>query len=268
MSFRRVLLVVLGAVALLFSSTTPNAVAGVTAATTNVKPTVVLVHGAFADASGWNGVVARLQAAGYAVLAVANPLRDLAGDSAYVSSVLASVPGPVVLVGHSYGGAVITNAAAGNSNVKALVYVAGFAPDSGETSLELSDRFPGSTLPTALVPRPYPSGVDGYIDPAKFRAVFAADLPESTTRLMAATQRPVSVGALSGPSGAPAWRSIHSWYLVAGSDKAIPPAAQRFMAKRAKSAVLELPGASHAVMVSQPTATAAFIVAAARAAVR
>lgn len=229
------------------------------------RPTVILVHGAFADSSSWNKVVAKLQAAGYPVIAAANPLRDLASDSAYVSSVISAVPGPVILVGHSYGGAVISNAATGHANVKALVYVAAFVPDQGESALDLTGRFPGSRLPTSLITREYPLGTDGYVDPAKFRAVFAADLPARDTELMAATQRPVALAALGGPATAPAWREIPSWYLVAGADQAIPAAAQRFMAKRAGAHTVEIRGASHVVMISHAEAAADLVTTADRA---
>ncbi|MDI5911593.1 MULTISPECIES: alpha/beta hydrolase [Streptomyces] len=227
------------------------------------KPTVVLVHGAFADASGFNGTIALLQKAGFPVIAPANPLRDTAGDAAYISSVVDTIPGPVILAAHSYGGVVITNAARGHANVKALVYMGAFAPDEGESALQLAGQFPGSELGAALVPRAYPipggePGTDGYIDAAKFRAVFAADLPASQTRLMAATQRPGSVQGLSGPSGAPAWKAVPSWYLIPTQDKVIPPAAQRFMAKRAGSKVTEIQS-SHVVMISHPEAAARII---------
>ncbi|WP_371749208.1 alpha/beta fold hydrolase [Streptomyces sp. NBC_00280] len=234
------------------------------------KPTVVLVHGAFADASGWNATIKSLQDAGFPVIAPANPLRDLAGDSAYVSSVVASIPGPVILVGHSYGGEVVTNAARGRANVKALVYVAAFAPDQGETALALADRFPGSKLPTALLVRPYPQpgapdGHDGYVDPAKFHDVFAQDLPRRTTQVMAATQRPGSLEGLSQGSGAPAWKSLPSWYVIPTADNVIPPAVQRFMAERAGSRTVEVKGASHVVMMSRPDAVVRQIKAAYRA---
>ncbi|WP_328834996.1 alpha/beta hydrolase [Streptomyces europaeiscabiei] len=230
------------------------------------KPTVVLVHGAFADASGFNDTIALLQKAGFPVIAPANPLRDTAGDAAYISSVVDTIPGPVILAAHSYGGIVITNAARGHANVKALVYMGAFAPDEGESALQLAGQFPGSELGAALIPRSYPvpgsePGTDGYIDAAKFRAVFAADLPASRTRLMAATQRPGSVQGLSGPSGAPAWKTIPSWYLIPTQDKVIPPAAQRFMAKRAGSRVTEI-RSSHVVMISHPEAAANIIKAA------
>ncbi|MEV0529695.1 alpha/beta hydrolase [Streptomyces sp. NPDC050439] len=230
------------------------------------KPTVVLVHGAFADASGFNDTIALLQKAGYPVIAPANPLRDTAGDAAYISSVVDTIPGPVILAAHSYGGVVITNAARGHANVKALVYMGAFAPAEGESALQLAGQFPGSELAPALVPRDYPipgskPGTDGYIDAAKFRAVFAADLPANQTRLMAATQRPGSVQGLSGPSGVPSWKTIPSWYLIPTQDKVIPPAAQRFMAKRAGSKVTEI-RSSHVVMISHPEAAAKIIKAA------
>ncbi|MFZ3561420.1 alpha/beta fold hydrolase [Streptomyces sp. BH055] len=227
------------------------------------KPTVVLVHGAFADASGFNDTIALLHKAGFPVIAPANPLRDTAGDAAYISSVVDTIPGPVILAAHSYGGVVITNAARGHANVKALVYMGAFAPDKGESALQLAGQFPGSELGAALITREYPvpggkPGTDGYIDAAKFRAVFAADLPASQTRLMAATQRPGSVQGLSGASGAPAWKNIPSWYLIPTEDKVIPPAAQRFMAERAGSKVTEI-RSSHVVMISHPEAVARMI---------
>ncbi|MFC8342632.1 alpha/beta fold hydrolase [Streptomyces sp. NPDC057280] len=232
-------------------------VSATTAHPSGPKPTVVLVHGVFADASGWYRTIAALQKAGYPVIAPANPLRDLGGDAAYVSSVLDSIDGPVILVGHSYGGEVITNAARGHTNVKALVYVAAFAPDQGESALQLAGKFPGSKLPDALIARNYPlldgsTGQDGYIDPARFRDVFAADLPSSQTRLMAAAQRPGSVGGLAGPSGTPAWKDLPSWYVIPTKDNVIPAAAQRFMAERAHSRTVEVKGASHVVMMSHP----------------
>ncbi|MEU1513310.1 alpha/beta hydrolase [Streptomyces sp. NPDC005811] len=234
------------------------------------RPTVVLVHGVFADSSGWNDVITLLLKAGFPVIAPANPLRDLAGDSAYVSSVIDTLPGPVILVGHSYGGEVISNAGRGHSQVKALVYVGAFAPDEGESALQLAGMFPGSQLPDALVTRPFPlpdgtTGTDGYIDPAKFRQVFAADLPVSVTRLMAATQRPGSVGGLASASGVPAWKSLPSWYVIPTADNVIPAAAQRFMAKRAGSTTVEVKGSSHVVMMSHPDTVVRQILAAHRA---
>ncbi|GAA2989650.1 alpha/beta hydrolase [Streptomyces lactacystinicus] len=229
------------------------------------KPTVVLVHGAFADSSGWDGVIARLERQGYPVLAVANPLRGLAGDAAYLSSVLDTVPGPVVLVGHSYGGAVITDAATGHANVKALVYIAAFAPDQGESALQITGAYPGSRLPSSLVVRAFPDGQDAYIDPAAFRQVFAADVPSGQARRMAAEQRPIALAALAGAAGTPAWRTIPSWFLVAGADQAIPPAAELAMAQRAHGHTVTLPDASHAVALSRPDTVADLVESAARA---
>ncbi|WP_238017256.1 alpha/beta hydrolase [Dactylosporangium sp. AC04546] len=220
------------------------------------KPTIVLVHGAFADASGWNDVVRILQCDGYTVFAPANPLRSVAGDSAYLASFLATISGPIVLAAHSYGGMVITNAATGNPNVRALVYVAAFAPDAGETLQGLQLRYPGSKLgEDALDFRPHGDSADGYVKPAFFRDVFAGDLPRATTDVMAATQRPGDVHTLLEPSGVPAWKTIPSWYLVARNDNLIPAAAQRFMAQRARARTTEV-GASHVAMISQPRATA------------
>lgn len=229
------------------------------------KPTIVLVHGAFADSSSWNDVIAKLERRGYPVLAVANPLRDLAGDAAYLSSVLDTIPGPVVLVGHSYGGAVITDGAVGHANVKALVYIAAFAPDQGESALQLTGEHPGSLLPASLVVRAFPGGQDAYIDQTAFQKVFAADVPAVQTRLMAAEQRPIALAALAGPSSTPAWRTIPSWDLVAGADQAIPPAAELAMAQRAHAHTVTIPGASHAVAVSHPGDVAELIETAARA---
>ena len=229
------------------------------------KPTVVLVHGAFADSSSWNAVTSRLERQGYPVIGVANPLRGLADDSAYLSSILDTIPGPVVLVGHSYGGAVITDAATGHPNVKALVYIAAFAPDQGETGLAILGQYPGSQLSPALTVRPYPGGQDAYVNPADFRHVFAADVPADKARLMAVGQRPVSLAAFAEPSTTPAWKTIPSWFLVAGSDRAIPPAAEQAMAHRAGSHTQVIRGASHAVLVSHPDATAHIIEAAAHA---
>ncbi|WP_199714450.1 alpha/beta fold hydrolase [Micromonospora radicis] len=234
------------------------------AASSRGKPTIVLVHGAFADASGWNEVARILLRDGYRVIAPANPLRSVSGDSAYLASVLAMLPGPLVLVGHSYGGMVITNAALDNPNVKALVYVAAFAPDDGETLHGLQLKYPGTRLGEAALDfRPHPAGVDGYVKPEAFREVFAADLPRATTDLMAATQRPGDTTTLGEPSGAPAWRTIPSYYLVARDDNLIPAAAQRFMARRARAHTVEVK-ASHVAMISQPRATAELIRKAAR----
>ncbi|MGW4715798.1 alpha/beta fold hydrolase [Nocardia sp. NPDC004260] len=219
-------------------------------------PTIVLVHGAFADSSSWNGVIERLRAQGHPVIAAANPLRGLDSDAAYVASVLDSVEGPSVLVGHSYGGSVITVAAAGRSDVEALVYIAAFIPDVGESALQLTDKFPGSTLgpTTRAASYPLPDGGTGtelYIRQAEFHQQFAADVPAATAELMAATQRPVALDALQQPATATAWRGIRSFALVTGEDKNIPVEAQRFMAERASAEIVEV-SASHAVSVSAP----------------
>jgi pimeloyl-ACP methyl ester carboxylesterase len=232
------------------------------------KPTVVLVHGAWDNATGWNAVIDKLQRGGYPVIAPANPLRDLASDAAYVSSILATVAGPVVLVGHSYGGSVITNAAVGHPNVKALVYIAAFAPDEGESVLQLVTKNPGSELgPTTLIMRPYPRpdggpGVDIYLTQDAVRTAFAADVPPRVADQMYATQRPFSEAAFGSPSGTAAWKTIRSWYLVASEDRAIPPATQRFMAERAGAHTSEV-RSSHVAMISQPDNTFGVIVEAA-----
>ena len=224
--------------------------------------TVVLVHGAFADSSSWNGVITQLLAHGYPVIAAPNPLRGLKTDSDSVASVLNSIQGPVVLVGHSYGGTVITNAATGNDNVVALVYVAGLAPEAGETAGELTDRFPGSILGPALAPPVALSdgGKDFYIQQDKFQAPFAADLPEAETKLMAVTQRPAAAAAFSDVSGAPAWRTIPSRFIYGDLDKALPAALHASMADRAGSRkTVEIKGASHVVMISHPDEVADMI---------
>ena len=226
------------------------------------KPTIVLVHGAFAESSSWNAVVTRLLAQGYPVVAAANPLRGLRSDSEYVATVFRSVKGPVVAVGHSYAGSVITNAAVGSPNVKALVYVAGLAPDAGESAADISDRFDGSTLgPTLAPPVTLPGGgKDLYIQQDKFPAQFAADIPEADAKVMAATQRPVTESALHDPSKNAAWKTIPSWFIFGSLDKNITEAAHTFMAQRAKAKeTVDVKGASHVVMVSHPDAVVAII---------
>jgi pimeloyl-ACP methyl ester carboxylesterase len=231
------------------------------------KPTVVLVHGAFADGSSWNGVAARLAKDGFRVVAAANPLRSVKGDAAYVGAVLSSIQGPVVLVGHSYGGAVISAAAVDHGNVKALVYVAAFEPAPGESSLGLSGKFPGSSLGGALAPPVAlpEGGVDLYIQQDRFPHQFAADVPPAQASIMAATQRPIAQAALAEPQAVAAWRTIPSWTIYGDADLNIPPAAMAFMAERAKSRqTIVVKGASHVVMVSHPAEVAALIEAAAR----
>ncbi|MEI4520784.1 alpha/beta fold hydrolase [Pseudomonas sp. CCNWLW23] len=227
-----------------------------------VKPTVVLVHGAFADSSSWNGVVKILEKDGYPVIAAANPLRSVKGDAQSVADVLASVKTPVVLVGHSYGGPVISEAAYGNANVKALVYVAAFAPEKGETAAELSGRFPGSTLgPTLSAPVELADGgKDLYIQQDKFHEQFAADVSPADAKLMAATQRPVTVAALNEAATEPAWKTVPSYFVYGDEDKNIPAQALAFMAERAHSKqTVVVKGASHVVMVSNPKAVASLI---------
>jgi pimeloyl-ACP methyl ester carboxylesterase len=236
------------------------------------KPTVVLVHGAFADASGWRGVIDRLDRRGYPVIAPANPLRGVSADAAYLRSFLATIPGPVVLVGHSYGGMVISSAATGNPNVKALVYVAAYAPDAGDSVASLATLGTGGKIgPATLTLRPFPAAdgtqaLEGYINLNVFRQIFAADLPRKQARAMALSQRPAALAALGEPSGPPAWKAIPSWYLVAGSDNAIGTDVERVMADRIKAHTVEVKGASHVVMISRPRKTTRLILRAARSA--
>ncbi|MET7880538.1 alpha/beta hydrolase [Micromonospora profundi] len=232
------------------------------------KPTIVLVHGAFADASSWNGVVKHLKRDGYPVIAPANPLRDLQSDAEYVRSVVDSVSGPVVVVGHSYGGSVLSEAVAGDRDVKALVFVASFMLKPGESTSDLSGMFPGNELAVSLDEVPFPtsgggSGTDLYVQQRKFGAVFAGDVPRDIADVMAATQRPVTAAALNGKATKAAWTSIPSWNMIAIDDLAIPVKAQRYMAKRAGAHTVEIK-ASHAVTVSRPQAVANLIDKAAR----
>jgi pimeloyl-ACP methyl ester carboxylesterase len=225
------------------------------------------VHGAFADSSGWNGVVERLHAEGVQVTAPANPLRGISTDSAYIASFLDQTPGPVIAVGHSYGGAVITNAASNASNVVGLVYVAAFAPDEGETLGGIEQGSKDSVLNAALTQLQYPTGQGGEtavefaIDTEKFHDAFAADLPAEQTAVMAATQRPVAESAFSTPSGVPAWKRLPSWAVVPTGDKAAGADVVRSMAERAGATITEVEG-SHVIMMSQPQAVADAILAA------
>ncbi|WP_194819946.1 alpha/beta fold hydrolase [Nocardia sp. XZ_19_385] len=234
------------------------------------RPTIILEHGAFADASSWNGVIEKLLENRYPVVAAANPLRGPAGDAAALRTVISRVDGPVVLVGHSYGGSVISAAAAGNDKVKALVYVAAFLPAPGETALELTGKFPGTTLPGTLNPVPFTNidgsaGTDLYIQQDKFHAQFAADVSAADAALMAATQRPIAQAALEEKATVAAWTEKPSWDIVTTKDLNIPVAAQRFMAARAKAQVTEV-DASHSVAVSHPDVVADVIQKAAAAA--
>ncbi|WP_433545263.1 alpha/beta fold hydrolase [Streptomyces sp. CA-294286] len=234
-----------------------------------IRPTIVLEHGAFADAASWDGVVKRLQRAGYRVVSAANPLRGPSTDAAYLRSVVDHIDGPVVLVGHSYGGTVISQAAAGlEGKVKALVYIAAFLPDTGESSLGLTNKFPGSTLGQAIESVNYAlpdggRGADVYIRPEKFRGQFAADVPADKAGLMAAGQRPIAAAALEEKSTKAAWKTIPSWSLVTTKDLNIPVAAQRYMSARAGARTTTV-NASHAVTVSRPEAVARIVEQAAR----
>jgi pimeloyl-ACP methyl ester carboxylesterase len=230
--------------------------------------TIVLVHGAFADASSWNPVVERLQEKGMTVTAPPNPLRGIASDSAYIASFLKQIPGPVLAVGHSYGGAVLTNAATDAENVLGLVYVAAQAPDEGETLGAIEGDSKDSVLLSALVPLQYPTGngetaTEFAIDPAKIQDAFAADLPPEQTAVMAATQRPIAEVCFSEQSGPPAWKSKPTWAVVATGDKAVGSDVARSMAERAGATITELEG-SHVIMLSQPEAVADVILTAAR----
>lgn len=226
------------------------------------KPTIVLVHGAFADGGSWAGVTKKLAADGYPVLSVANPLRGVASDSQYAASQIASIKGPVVLVGHSYGGMVISKAAEGNPEVKALVYVAALAPEQGETVAGLAAKFAGSTLGGALAD-PVPLGDGGndlYVRQEKFPQQFAADVPVRQAALLAAAQRPVTVAALNEPATGSAWKQLPSYFVYGTADKNLPLEALRFMAGRAHARdVVEVKGASHLLMVSRPDAVAKVI---------
>jgi pimeloyl-ACP methyl ester carboxylesterase len=221
------------------------------------QPTVVLVHGAWADGSSWNDVIERLQAEGLQVTAPPNPLRGISIDSAYIASLLGQVPGPVLAVAHSYGGAVLTNAATNANNVVGLVYVAAFAPDEGETLADIVSNSRDSVINPTLRPLQYPTGegaetaVEFTIDPADFHDIFAADLPAEQTSLMAATQRPLSALPFSEPTGVPAWKKLPSWAVVATGDKVIGTDAVRSMAERAGATITDVEG-SHVIMMSQP----------------
>jgi pimeloyl-ACP methyl ester carboxylesterase len=228
-----------------------------------LPPTIVLVHGAFAESASWDRVIRELQSAGHDVIAAANPLRGLAADAEAVSDLVRSIDGPVVLVAHSYGGAVISNVAADAGQITGLVYVNGFAPDAGENCFQLAAMFPGSTLGEATVkPVPRSDGTtDFYVASDPFHDIFCADVPAPQAALMAATQRPATQEALVEPSGEhPLWKQVPSCFLIGEEDRIIPAALQRFMANRAGARrTVELPGASHAAAVSHPDATARLI---------
>jgi pimeloyl-ACP methyl ester carboxylesterase len=227
-------------------------------------PTIVLVHGAWADATGFDPEIRALRGRGYTAIGFANPLRDLRGDATYLAEFLRTLTGAIVLVGHSYGGNVISVAATGNDQVKALVYFNGWMCDQGESQQELLERFEGSLVGPSIRPVPFtgPDGSEGadlYLDPEAFREAFAADVDAETAAVMAAAQRPYAAAAFAAaPSGPLAWKTLPCWYLLGTDDKAIPPALQRFMAERANATIVEVP-ASHVSFVSQPEAATQLI---------
>jgi len=225
--------------------------------------TVVLVHGAFADASGFGGVIRELSSAGHEVVAPPNPLRSVAFDASALSAVVKAIDGPVLLVGHSYGGAVITQAGADLDNVTGLVYVAAFGIDAGESCASVQGPYPPSMLASTSYPTPYdaagaPSGPDLYIRQDQFRETFCADVPVDVAEVMYATQRPLSLAALTENATKAAWKTKPSWYLVSQHDNAIPPDAERFMAKRMGALTEEIDG-SHTAFIAQPVRVAGFI---------
>ena len=233
------------------------------------SPTVVLVHGAFADAGSWARVTELLLAAGVNVQAPANPLRGISFDSAYVASVLSQVDGRVLAVGHSYGGAVISNAATQAGNVVGLVYVAAFAPEEGEKLSDIEGTSRDSVLNSALLQAPFPTGdtqtaIELYVDPKKFHEVFAGDLPDAQSGVLGASQRPIAASAFDEPNGAPAWKKLPSWAVVASGDKAAGADVVLKMAQRANADILELEG-SHLIMVSHPQEVADHILTALKA---
>jgi pimeloyl-ACP methyl ester carboxylesterase len=259
---------VAGTAAVLAPLTSAAAATGGGAA--KAKPTIVLVHGGYADSSCWNQTLSYLQGEGYSTICGANSLRGIPTDAPYIGSLLDSIAGPVVLVGHSMGGTVITNAAAGKSNVKALVYIAAFVPDVGETQGDLINKYPGSEVLPVSVPVSYTkadgtTGTDLYLS-ADGQAAFCADISKGAFQLLHATQRPFDAASFTYPTTAAAWHAIPVWGLVAGRDKAIPPAAERWMYSRANARkVVEVPTSSHCAMLSHPQIVADLIEDAARA---
>lgn len=240
-------------------------------ATANTDVTVVLVHGAFADSAGWAGVIERLRAEGVRVTAPPNPLRSVTHDADYIASIVGQIPGPVVLVGHSYGGVVVTNASARAANVVGLVYVAGFAPDEGESLLDIEADSRDSVLATSLLPLQYPIGdgaetaIEFAINPEDFHTAFASDLPVEQTTVMAYTQRPAAELAFSQPTGTPGWKTLPAWAVIPTGDKAAGTDVLRTMAERAGATITEV-DCSHAIMISQPQVVADVILSAVNAA--
>ena len=239
------------------STSTPTAAVAAVAANTAVKPSIVLVHGAWGDSSSWSAVVSRLQADGYTVYVPPNPLEGLSTDSTSIRDFLDTISGPIILVGHSYGGAVITNAATGDANVKALVYIDAFAPNQGQTIGQLVTTVPGSCVTNdanlTLVPYPgAPAGAeDAYIKQSVFASCMANGLPAKEAAQLGAVQRPLTTAALTEASGVPAWKTIPSWAVVGTQDHAIPPAEQLAMAQAAGAHITEVK-APHLSMVSNP----------------
>jgi pimeloyl-ACP methyl ester carboxylesterase len=268
---RRLWLIAVSAIVALASLLIPLAqpASAHTNSTAAPKPTIVLVHGAWADSGSWDAVTRNLHSDGYTVYALPNPLQGLAYDSAYLADFLHTISGPIVLVGHSYGGAVITNAATGDAQVKALVYVDAFAPDQGQTLAGLLASIPGSCAnPANLTVAPFPGAPDGvgdaYIKQSVFPSCMANDLPASEARVLAVTQRPIATSALGEATGVPAWKTIPSWAVVGTVDHAIPVALQLAMANTAHAHITKI-RASHLSMISHPFAVTNVIVQAARA---
>ncbi|MEU3954595.1 alpha/beta hydrolase [Streptomyces achromogenes] len=258
----------LGTAGLAQAAPSPAPAADRTSAARPALPTIVLVHGAFVDASSWSPVVRLLLRQGHRVMVPPNPLRGVAADAAYLRGVVDGVDGPVLLAGHSYGGSVISRAAVGSAKVEGLVYIAAFVPDVGESAAELSGKYPGSSLAETTVTRTYPlpgggTGEELLIRQDLFRHQFAAGVPRTTAATMAAGQRPITVAALNEKATAAAWKTVPTWYLIATEDRNIPPRAQRWMATRAKARTVTV-HAPHAVTVSDPRAVADLLDKAAR----
>ncbi|MFC6159956.1 alpha/beta fold hydrolase [Kribbella sp. NPDC058693] len=256
---RNLLLAVLGGALLLAGATTAQA----TSSVSKPKPTIVLLHGAYADGSSWSQVITRLQGDGYNVVAPAVPLRGIASDTSYLGGVLAGIPGPKVLVGHSYSGALVSELAS-TPDVKSLVYVAAFIPEAGETLGALNSQFPGSELGPVTYTISYPGGVDLALNPKTAGPVLAADIPARVGAAAIAAQRPIAAAAFSEPVEKTAPAALPKYAVVPTGDHAIAPAAERFMAKRAGASITEIDGASHLVLVSQPAAVTKVIERAAR----
>ncbi len=255
---------VIGSAALMAPLASAAAAAATGTSEARTRPTIVLVHGGYADSSCWNATIRELQDKGYTTICGSNPLRGIPTDAPYIASLLGSIIGPVVLVAHSMGGTVITNAAAGKSNVKALVYIAAFVPDVGETQGELITKFPGSEVGPVSVPVPYTkadgtTGTDLYLS-KDGQAAFAADISTADFQVLQATQRPFDADSFIFPTSVAAWKTIPTWGLVAGRDKAIPPECERWMYSRANARkVVEVPNSSHVVMLSHPKIVARLI---------